>query len=381
MANGSFPRAIVGAAVGAGLMYFFDPVRGRRRRARLRDLAIHARRVERELLTKASRDAAHRARGLAERVRHAMNDDAPDGVVEARVRAQIGRVASHPSAIEVQAVRGRLSLRGAVLASEAAAVVRCVERVPGVRVLIDQLDHHERAGAAPRARVLSPRDEWSPALQVGAMAAGSALAGWGAAIRGGAIGTLAATAGGALFARAAINMPLARMLGLDRSRYTVDLQKTITIDAPIEDVFALWSRLEQFPRFMQHVREVRPLDADRRRWRWIVDGPFAAPLAFDADLTRLEPPRMIAWQTAPNQALDHAGLVQFEDVGGGRTRLHVQLHYRPLLGLIGHAFARALGFDPKRRMNDDLNRVKALLEQGETRAHHERVSIDELELH
>src|SRR5439155_2710441 len=89
-----------GVLVGAGLMYFFDPVRGRKRRARISEATTHAQRVERELVAKAVRDAQHRAHGLSERVKHPLATDVPDAVLEGRVRAQLGRIVSHPRAIE-----------------------------------------------------------------------------------------------------------------------------------------------------------------------------------------------------------------------------------------------------------------------------------------
>ena len=60
------------------------------------------------------------------------------------------------------------------------------------------------------------------------------------------------------------------------------------------------------------------------------------------------------------------------------TRVHVELTYRPIGGLIGHAIARMFGFDPRRRLDQDLIRMKALLEDGHTRAHHQRYDLSKL---
>jgi len=100
-----------GLLVGAGLMYFLDPVRGRKRRARVGEHATHARRVERELVGKAVRDASHHAHGLGERVKHPMSDEVADGVLQGRVRAALGRVVSHPRSLEVEAHGGAVVLR------------------------------------------------------------------------------------------------------------------------------------------------------------------------------------------------------------------------------------------------------------------------------
>jgi hypothetical protein len=46
--------------------------------------------------------------------------------------------------------------------------------------------------------------------------------------------------------------------------------------------------------------------------------------------------------------------------------------------MLGHAIAHILGFDPKTRMNEDLVRMKTLIEEGHTRAHGEQVSLEDL---
>src|SRR5580765_1532695 len=107
-----------GVLVGVGLMYFFDPQRGKRRRARVVEAATHAQRVERQLVGKAVRDAQHRAHGLSERVKHPLAADVPDAVVTGRVRAQLGRLVSHPRAIEAEVDGGRVVLRGPILTHE-----------------------------------------------------------------------------------------------------------------------------------------------------------------------------------------------------------------------------------------------------------------------
>ena len=57
-----------GLGLGAGLMYFFDPDRGRRRRASLRDTVTHAAHVTRQALGKTSRDLSHRVNGLTSEI-------------------------------------------------------------------------------------------------------------------------------------------------------------------------------------------------------------------------------------------------------------------------------------------------------------------------
>jgi uncharacterized membrane protein len=40
--------------------------------------------------------------------------------------------------------------------------------------------------------------------------------------------------------------------------------------------------------------------------------------------------------------------------------------YLPPAGVVGHAVAQLFGVDPRQAMNDDLIRLKSLLEEGKT---------------
>jgi hypothetical protein len=67
------PAAILGAlGVGALLMYFFDPVSGRRRRALLRDQAVHAQHEIGDYAEGTAKDLRNRAQGLVAEARGMM---------------------------------------------------------------------------------------------------------------------------------------------------------------------------------------------------------------------------------------------------------------------------------------------------------------------
>jgi uncharacterized membrane protein len=369
----SFPGAIL---LGAGLMYFLDPVRGRRRRARINEAVIHAERHERELLAKAARDASNRAHGLVERVKHRPSPDAPDQVIESRVRACLGRAVSHPGAIDPVVHDGRVILRGPVFAHEADHVLRSVRRVAGVRDVVDRMERHTSAGSISslqgKGRSLRRR-VWSPTKQVAATGIGAGMALYGWLVRGGVFGNLLGIAGSALVLRGTLNQPMPELLGKGGG---VVVQKTILIERPVHEVFDVCSRFDNFPMFMEHVRDV-DLEIGGRRSRWTVDGPAGTKVEFEAETTAFEPDRVIAWHTLPDQPIEHEGRVRFEESDGG-TRVHVQVMYRPPGGVVGHAIAHILGWDPKTRMDDDLIRLKALLEEGRTRAHQHRVELADL---
>jgi uncharacterized membrane protein len=141
-------------------------------------------------------------------------------------------------------------------------------------------------------------------------------------------------------------------------------------------VFELWANFESFPRFMSNVLEIRDLGEGRSHW--VVRGPAGSRVEWDAEVTRFEPNRVLAWQTEPGAVVESSGLVRFEREGDS-TRVQVQMSYNPPAGALGHGVATLLGSDPEKLMDEDLVRFKSLVEDGKTTARGETVRREEVE--
>jgi BON domain len=141
---------LMGVGFGIGLMYFMDPERGRRRRALVRDKITHTTRVSTDALGAVCRDLSHRTAGFMSRARGVLRRrPVDDEVLVERVRAKLGRLVSHPHAIEVKASDGYVHLRGPILQADVSRLIRGLNRVPGVRNVINALDVHPTAGSTP----------------------------------------------------------------------------------------------------------------------------------------------------------------------------------------------------------------------------------------
>jgi uncharacterized membrane protein len=221
-----------------------------------------------------------------------------------------------------------------------------------------------RGAPAGRRRGLRLLGGGTPEQRLLQGGAGGALAIWGLA-RGGLAGAGAVLAGASLIAGAAVPHQAGR----------IRVQKTLTIDAPIEEVFAFWSRFENFPRFMEHVLEVRA-EGDRSYWR--VAGPAGVPIEWQAEITERIEHRKIAWRSLSGSVVEHHGEVHFERAGDQATRISVHMAYRPPGGALGHAAAGFLLGDPKTLMDADLLRLQSLFERGRTRVKGDEVSRDDL---
>jgi hypothetical protein len=202
---------LTGFGVGLGLMYLLDPDRGRRRRALVRDKMTHATKAGRRAVAATGRDVAHRATGTAARIhRRFRPDSAGDEVLGARIRGRIGRVVSHPHALEVDVSDGLVTLRGPILESEVNNLLHAIERTPGVREVIADFDEYASAanlpalmGGSRRATRSAFWQRSSPTMRLVRCTAGLALAGYGASRRD-ARGLALAVAGAGLCASAAV---------------------------------------------------------------------------------------------------------------------------------------------------------------------------------
>lgn len=363
---------LAGACLGAAGMYLIDPTRGARRRGVIRDKLTHAAHKTADGLEATRRDIAHRAQGVwAEAHYWFETGDVPDHILIERVRAKLGRYVSHPRAVEVNADCGCVTLRGKILKHEVEPFLDAVSRIPGVQAVDDLLEQHDRAGNIPSLQGGSARPgdlpdvmqrNWSPAARTLVGSMGSALVVYAAARRD-LVGTLFGLAGTGLVLRAATNLETKRLAGFGAGRRAVDLQKTITISAPVSTVFDFWSNFENFPRFMTHVREVRTANIEGQS-HWTVVGPANIPIEFDAVITEFVPNEVIAWKTVEGAPVAHAGIVRFEPDAMQGTRVHIRFSYNPPAGAAGHAFAALMGEDPKSMMDDDLARMKTLIETG-----------------
>jgi hypothetical protein len=190
MANRSFSW-IAPLVLGATAMYLFDPDRGNRRRALIRDAAVRASRKTRDGMAALGCDLRNRGAGAVAEVRGWFEErPGDDRVMVERVRAELGRVSSHPGAIDVFASGGRIALSGPVLASEHAGICRAIGRVRGVETVIDNLEVHNDPDSIPSLQggVTRPgqmwlRGSWSPTTQFAAALAGAGLLAYGARLR------------------------------------------------------------------------------------------------------------------------------------------------------------------------------------------------------
>jgi uncharacterized membrane protein len=356
------------ATVGGLLVYFLDPDAGRRRRALVRDRTVNLAKEVDRAIGKASRDLSNRARGTVAEARsllplHSVSDE----VLVDQVRARICRVVSFPHFVEVSARGAAVTLRGAVLESELDELLSAVRAIRHVASVHKELKAYKRPQDIPGIQQSSTKRRgaapgWTPAARLAMGVGGGALALLGGGRSG--VGRLARFAGLGLIARALTNMNVSELLGISPGR-GIHVEKTITIHAPVQKVFHFLSNYPNLPQFLSHLREIRR--SGNNTSHWVAAGPAKTTVEWDAQITQYQPNKLLAWKSLPGSTIRTSGTLRLEPLPGRATRVDLKLSYIPPAGPLGHLVASLFGADPKQALDEDLNRLKVLLETGKAK--------------
>jgi hypothetical protein len=130
--------------------------------------------------------------------------------------------------------------------------------------------------------------------------------------------------------------------------------KTIEVDVPVRTAYNQWTQFEEFPRFMEGVESVTQLDDRRIHWKASIAGKKEE---WDAEIREQVPDQKVIWRAVDGK--ENAGMVTFDQLGEGRTRVHLEMSYDPE-GFVENV-GDALGV-VSRRVEGDLQRFKDYIE-------------------
>lgn len=147
---------------------------------------------------------------------------------------------------------------------------------------------------------------------------------------------------------------------LERSRDWQEIEASVLISRPPNELYRLWRDFTRMPGLLSHVEKVEILDDQRSRWTVI--GPMNARLELVSHIEDDQQDRRIAWRSTPQASVETRGAVEFLAEGSGATRVKVHLSYMPPGGSIGRVIGRIFGPDAQRRLDEDLQRFKESLD-------------------
>jgi uncharacterized membrane protein len=135
--------------------------------------------------------------------------------------------------------------------------------------------------------------------------------------------------------------------------------RSLIVGAPAAEVFAAWANFENFPHFMKHVKSVTR--TGERTTRWVAEGPLGRDVEWEAETTRYEPSKRIAWHSLPDSPVRTSGQVTFNELPNAQTEVTVTLQYVAPGGAAGEKVAALLS-NPEEMVEEDLRNFKAFVE-------------------
>jgi len=132
------------------------------------------------------------------------------------------------------------------------------------------------------------------------------------------------------------------------------IEKTIEVDRPVSAVYAQWIQFEDFPKFMEGIKEVRKIDDKYLRWEAEIGGKSKK---WDAEIFEQVPDQRIEWRST--SGAENSGTVTFVPLAPTKTRVILHLSYDPR-GLFEN-LGDNLGMVSS-KVAGDLNRFKAFIE-------------------
>lgn len=135
--------------------------------------------------------------------------------------------------------------------------------------------------------------------------------------------------------------------------------KNIIVHADIGDVYGAWANFTNFPHFMQHIESVTM--TGEKSSHWVMAGPLNTTLEWDAQTTRMEENKRIAWNSTEGD-IKTSGQVTFNSLPDNQVEVTVMLKYVPPAGLAGEVVAELFG-KPEEKLMTDLRNFKRYIEQ------------------
>ncbi|WP_075090684.1 SRPBCC family protein [Verrucomicrobium spinosum] len=102
------------------------------------------------------------------------------------------------------------------------------------------------------------------------------------------------------------------------------VEESIRIERPVKVVYDQWTQFEDFPHFMEGVKEVRQIDDSHLHWEVEMGGFIKT---WEAEIIEQVPDQFIAWQSTHGPR--SSGRVTFEPLADDATMVSLRMAYTP----------------------------------------------------
>jgi uncharacterized membrane protein len=134
------------------------------------------------------------------------------------------------------------------------------------------------------------------------------------------------------------------------------IEDTIEVQVPVQQAYNQWTQFEDFPKFMEGIQSVQQLDDTHVQWVAEIRGESRQ---WTTEITEQRPNEKVAWKTIEGE-VKNDGVVTFEQVGDGQTRVNLQMEVE------GESTAENVAGDllgiVESQVHGDLERFKQMIE-------------------
>jgi uncharacterized membrane protein len=138
--------------------------------------------------------------------------------------------------------------------------------------------------------------------------------------------------------------------------------RSIIVKADVSTAYQVWENFENFPHFMKNIKSVQKTGPNTSHWK--MDGPLGTSIEWNAETTRKEENKRIAWNSKDNEDSDitTSGQVTFNNLQDGETEITVTMHYVPRKGGAAGSAIANLFSNPEKQLEEDLRNFKDFVE-------------------
>lgn len=138
---------------------------------------------------------------------------------------------------------------------------------------------------------------------------------------------------------------------------------TVTVNAPVHQVYSLFTHFNDFPKFMHFVKEVTYHDDQSSHWVAEMVGKHE----WDAVNENWVDNQQIGWRST--DGLQNFGKITFEPLGNDQTRINASINYIPPEGIVGQIGEKlGAGSRFEHSLQADLNNFAHMVDEAPTGA-------------
>ncbi|HVD99213.1 MAG TPA: SRPBCC family protein [Cytophagaceae bacterium] len=151
--------------------------------------------------------------------------------------------------------------------------------------------------------------------------------------------------------------------GVDLKPHNITIKTSLTVNRPVEEVYAFWRHLENLPLFMSHLKIVEQLNNKVSEWEAKIPG-LPGTISWHAEIVYEEENSRIGWRSLPGSDIENAGTVHFRDGGKFGTLVQVAISYKAPAGKLGERIGKLLNPLFEKVIQQDIKNFKQYLETG-----------------